>query len=52
MTILPRSVGGGRGAAAAGFLWAAAGLLLLGPAPVDAGAAHESTGWRPTAIPC
>ena len=35
------------------LLWAfcAAGLLLFRPAPVDAGAAYESTGFRPTAIP-
>ena len=51
MTILPRSVGGGRCAAVAGFLCAAAGLLPLRPAPVDAEAAHRGTGWRPTAIP-
>ncbi len=35
----------------AGLFCAVAGLLLLRPAPADAGAAHESTGWRPTAIP-
>ena len=49
--VLSRRDGEGRGSAAAGFLGAVAGLLLLAPAPADAAAAHESTGWRPTAIP-
>ncbi|MCY3737598.1 MAG: BamA/TamA family outer membrane protein [Gemmatimonadaceae bacterium] len=49
--VLSRRGGEGRAPVAAGLLCAAAGLLLLRPAPADAGAAHESTGWRPTAIP-
>ncbi len=49
--VLPRVDGQGRCAVAAGLFCAVAGLLLLRPAPADAGPAHESTGWRPTAIP-
>ena len=49
--VLARRDGEGRAPVAAGLFCAVAGLLLLRPAPADAGAAHESTGWRPTAIP-
>ena len=50
--VLPRGPNPrGRGATLLGALCAAAGLLLPRAAPADAGAAHESTGWRPTAIP-
>ena len=34
-----------------GIFCAAAVLLLLRPAPGEAAKAHESTGWRPTAVP-